>query len=110
MRASADLANGAITDAMPANNTATPAITSARAVNAKISERAVAATAMPATLSMTSPAAIQMIRAALRRRAMRLAKSYLVPDLPQPLGVYGWHSALVKHLAGRSAQDAHSLP
>jgi hypothetical protein len=75
MRGSAGLTNGTITEAMPANTPATPAMTSPSAVNAKASERAVTATAMAATLSTSIPMAIQMIRIALRMRWERQMSS-----------------------------------
>jgi len=96
--------------AMAANTQATPAMTRASAVNAKASERAVTATAMAATLSVSNPGGDpgDQDRAADAPAAPD-EQRHLVPDLRQPLAAYGWHAVLVKYLAVRSAQDVQAL-
>src|SRR5215472_4062683 len=110
MRASADLAAGPMTVAMPANTPATPAMTRASAVNAKASERAVTATAMAATLSTSSPTVIQMITTALRMRPTRL----IIIGISSLISVSRWRSlggtlSSSSSFPLRSAQEAPAL-
>src|SRR5215472_2333805 len=80
---------------------------------------------VPATLSITMPA-LELIEHPDVREGAGTASGedepdralgepgcqprHQVPDLRQPLAVHGRHAALIKHLAVRSAQDAHALP